>query len=812
MFLRFRNAKKNQRQTNCPEQVKAHFLKFRRIQKLNTKSLEIMAEMDRILGGDFIFDRAFMETSIRELGETIYHAVYCLNAMSDDRYIKLYDRFQELRDVLDDILAGGMGPYAKKHTLSYSTIGWELEPVAGFLNACLAEAFYHLGIPVPDGFAVTVSGCSAILESGSSVNSFITTDELNRPADEAADAIINELSLFSERNRKASEIMIRPVPISDKKNIPAASPFICTATPEKLLNACIRVLSDYCSINGINKKDVKIALAVHENLKADIQGTVQVEPLEGFSSGAIKIKAFYDKNTIQETYVLKRIFPYSIVQSEITPKSIKTDFFPAADGLKPGDKGLNRGHALIKPDFLRSIAENAIKFWRMAGEQYELHWVKSKDGRLFFIDFISHESSRLQTTNDKEESVNEIEAEILASGGDVVQSGAAAGLIKHILENDTPDSFPEGSIAVVKTASPKFFSFLRKSSAFITEIGSPASHLATLARELRVPSVFGLEKAMSLLPDGMEVTFDASEKTVYKGINEKIIAASNTNAGLTPEDEEYSSLKRLLRWITPLELTEPDPEDFSAKGCRSYHDIIHFVHECSVERLIGLQDTTKGNIRSFSSKVDLDIPIDLYMIDLGGALAQNNCDYGHVSIENLKSQPLKSFLRGICDKRVWSSSPARLKPSDIISGMSRFPADTHGMPRYSGTNHVLAADCYMNLGLLLGYHYTIIDSYFGNNANQNYIYFRFAGGFADKGRRSLRADFIRSVLEELDFRVNVQTDLVVGKLKIANQGEMDSKLSRLGQLSAFTRQIDILMTDMATVKNIHDEFKRIGEP
>ena len=90
----------------------------------------------------------------------MYQVVYSLNAMSGNGYVALYDRYQSIKGVLDDILAGGPGPFGASPALPYHSLGIELEPLAGGLNVCLAEARNRLDIPAPDGFAVTVTGCS----------------------------------------------------------------------------------------------------------------------------------------------------------------------------------------------------------------------------------------------------------------------------------------------------------------------------------------------------------------------------------------------------------------------------------------------------------------------------------------------------------------------------------------------------------------------------------------------------------------------------------------------------------------------------
>ena len=86
--------------------------KFQRIQRLNTKFLELMAGMDRALGGEYIFDRAFLESSVRELTDHVYQVVYSLNALSQNRHLSLFDRYLHLRATLEDILSGGFGPLA----------------------------------------------------------------------------------------------------------------------------------------------------------------------------------------------------------------------------------------------------------------------------------------------------------------------------------------------------------------------------------------------------------------------------------------------------------------------------------------------------------------------------------------------------------------------------------------------------------------------------------------------------------------------------------------------------------------------------
>ena len=118
--------------------------------------------MERALGGEYIFDRSFLEASVSSIANRVHHVVYSLNALTANRYIPLYDRYQEIRTLLDDILANNVHALADEAVLPLSTIGWEHEPLVGMDLVCLAELFYHPWVAPVDGFAITKEGIRAL--------------------------------------------------------------------------------------------------------------------------------------------------------------------------------------------------------------------------------------------------------------------------------------------------------------------------------------------------------------------------------------------------------------------------------------------------------------------------------------------------------------------------------------------------------------------------------------------------------------------------------------------------------------------------
>ena len=300
------------------EWARSLFAKFQRIQKHNTKALEVMAEMDRALGGEYIFDRAFLDSSVRELSGLAHQVVYSLNAMSRNRYANLFDRYQSIRDVLDDILAGGLGPLGSSLALPYSILGAEMEPLAGALNVCLAEARNRLDIAAPDGFAVTVTGCRKLAEA----------TETDFPQ-ELAEAIDTQVKDLFERRGGPVALSVRACSSDMNFDIPAGAP------SDEVFAACRLALAGYSAPAPDSDKG-PLSLAVHETVSGQVAGSVSVLVTNEFPSGLFCITASTLKNPgPAENYLLRRTYPFDPVTFEITAKPFEIIAKPFKITAKP---------------------------------------------------------------------------------------------------------------------------------------------------------------------------------------------------------------------------------------------------------------------------------------------------------------------------------------------------------------------------------------------------------------------------------------------------------------------------------------------
>lgn len=758
-----------------PDSARSLFHNFRRLLEQNTAALELMAEMERALGGEYIFDRAFLARSAHELARLVQRTVHCLNGLSGNRHLDLYDRFQAVRDRIEDVLAGGAGLDSAGPTLPYDRAGWDVEVLVGARNALLAELGRRFGLPVADGFAVTPAGAGALASEGA--------------LDEALDQELR--GLFRRVGRK------RPVAVfaSPAQDADTASE-ILLMEPDvaSLREALRRVLAASPSRAGTPP-----ALGVREAQAAAVSGLMRTLT-PGRGGGALAVIAAAEAPEAPEEYLVSRVAPFPPLRSAISAKPLGRVLPDGLKSLGATSEGAYRGSALLPPAWLAELAGAGMAAERILGRPQEIAWSFSAKGRLRLESF-----RPLASPEESGEAGPSVDpAQALARGGETAQSGVGAGVVVHVAEDDDGEDFPPGAVAVARAAVPRLSAVLRRASALVTEIGTSAGHLATIAREFRVPALFGLRGALEALRPGMEVTVDASGRAVYQGVQEPLLSARTPGQELDPSDPEYLLLRRMLRHIQPLRLTDPSSPDFRSEGCRTYHDILHFAHEEAMSELADIQGRHPGLHAAHARRLE-GAPMDIRLLDTGGGIAGE--PGAGVAPEDIRCAPLRAFLRGLSAPGAWNTEPARLSPGDLLRGMAR-SEELLASPAGSG-NLAIVSDLSLNLSLRLGYHFSVVDAHLSDTPGQNVIYFRFVGGLADEARRERRARLIRLILEGLGFLVESKGDLVTGRLKAASREDAERVLARLGELTAFSRQMDTAMGEDADVRRLGLAFLQL---
>ena len=118
---------------------------------------------------------------------------------------------------------------------------------------------------------------------------------------------------------------------------------------------------------------------------------------------------------------------------------------------------------------------------------------------------------------------------------------------------------------------------------------------------------------------------------------------------------------------------------------------------------------------------------------------------------------------------------------------------------------VLGAN-YLNLTLRVGYHFTVVDATLWPTSEKNNIFLRFIGGATDITRRSRRAALLGAILEEFGFKVEKKGDLVIARAVKGTEQGTRTRLTLIGRLIGFLRQLDILMKNDGAVEYYFNHF------
>jgi pyruvate,water dikinase len=752
------------------EAARSLFSKFRALLEANTAALTTMAAMERMLGGEYIFDRAFLEKTAREVTDLAYQAVYAVNAMTGNRYVALYDRFMVLAAAVEDILAGRPGPDDDRLIRPLARLRLEDRPKVGQEGAALGELAGQLGLFVPRGFVVPPAAWTGGILSAEAREAIAAglRDPIEGPSASAVTIAVVMLAPSGETVRQ------------EARGVPARAEAVLAAL-DGASQAALAELGD-------DAAGVRTSALVAATPPAVLRGQIQTSWREEAGQIVLRLDVWPDDDpATRDTLFLDRSHPFAARRASLAPKRLDRRMPDGIAALDASPNGLLRGSSLLSFETAAALAGQALAAERVLGASLQLGFCLESSGQAVF------ESVRPldQALPARAASAP---ATALLSGGEAACLGVASGLVVPVDETTPAASFPFGAIAVARSASPALTPLLRRAGAMVTEVGDAAGHLAAVAREYRVPALFGLPGALAALPKGTVVTVDAEAGLVSSGASENLPAAES---GLSPDDPEYLTLRRLLRRIARLSLTDPAAPDFSVEGCRSLHDILHFAHDQAVAVLADLRQA--GISERLATPLPLAVPLDLRVLDIGGGLAPGAAD-----LATVRSRPLAALLSGLLAPGMWDTTPARLGLGDMIEAMGR------PLPTTAG-NLAIAARSYCNVSLRLGYHFTVIDAYLGRNPEKNTIYFRYVGGLANAAGRAARATFLQRILSRYDFKVETAGDLVVARLKLIEPDTAEKALHLLGRLCAFARQRDTSLTSPADAEALEAAFSQALE-
>jgi pyruvate,water dikinase len=443
-----------------------------------------------------------------------------------------------------------------------------------------------------------------------------------------------------------------------------------------------------------------------------------------------------------------------------------------------------------------AIAALAHRLEPLVGSSVDMEWAIGRDGRVNILQVRPQSASSVTRPSRREAPVPG--HHVLVSTGSQASPGVAVGAVFRVEGDLDILRCPPGAVVVTRYASPRLAVLLPRAAAVVADMGEVTGHLATVARELRVPAVFATRTGTRALETGVVVTVDAGNGIVYQG-HVEALAPRESAATTRPRDPHRERLASVADRIVPLTLRDRLASGCSAGACRTLHDLIRFCHQATIEAMFELGDQALRQGDPLHRLVT-DVPLDCRLFDLGGGLAAAE-EGSSVSLEQVRCRPMLALWKGMTDPRVHWNRARPVSLPGLMSAMVNYNFDEDARMRHMGEpSYVFVTSDYLNLNSRLGYHFSTVDACVGNVVESNYVSFRFVGGSTGIAQRSRRAILLERLLDRLGFETDRRADLLTARLRHREPEVMDEALRHLGLLTAYVNHLDMsLVSDEAVL-------------
>jgi len=439
----------------------------------------------------------------------------------------------------------------------------------------------------------------------------------------------------------------------------------------------------------------------------------------------------------------------------------------------------------LSSDHLIQLGRWALDIEEFYGEPQDIEWAVTPDGALFILQSRPFQEERTPAEQRSSDEVSAIDLPVLYSGGQKASGGRAAGPVVQ-LDGDSHENVSAGSVLVTEATPPSLVRLLTKLAAVVAEQGTTASHFATVCREFSIPLIIGAQGARQAIPAGEYVTVDADALRVYRGVDASVY--EHGEHGPNRDLPYFRRLGAVMKFITPLNLVDPESKDFRPEACRSMHDILRYTHERAMRRMFSLGEKIGGRK---SKQLVTDLPLQVYLLDVGGGICDAGADQEKVTPEQICCRPFKALWQGLSHPDIdWQVRShfdwKRFDEIILAGGIAGKDADDFA-------SYAVLGEDYLNFNIRFGYHFTLVDTLCGEDRRTNFCMLRFAGGGGVYTGRSLRLEFVDIVLSRLGFTTTIKADLLDARISDLECDELSKTLDMLGRLLGATKLMDMVL-------------------
>jgi len=806
------------------ERIRQKYVSFRELLSLNNECLELMAGLQEDL--QYIpARRDVVDTRVTAIFEKADGVVGALEKLTGMRYATLLEAVDGQRNEVGRYIAAHQELVTPRLSARLSEINADAGAEAGGKAAILGEVKNRVGLPTPDGYVLTTEAYRQFcgIPLWTAIRDALRNVDLNdlaglqviaarlqamvmeRPVPRAIEVAITERAqVLDPQGRGLAVRSSAPGEGGEKGETTYAGQFLSLINVplEQVVDAYKRVVAArfseralfYRLSTGLLEVESPMAVLFLPVIRARASGIMYTrDPADSRSKGlwvtatrglGLEIAS---GRMPADLFVVSRSRPHAVLEQTLVRKEAQLVVQPGGGLMRDPLEASAAEAPSLQTRELETLAEWGVRLEEHFHVPQDVEWALDEDGKLWILQARSLALVHQAPSRSKAR----VRVEAVLSGGRTVYPGRVSGPAFLIEDPKRIDQTPAGAIIFLHRPSPEIVQVFPRIGGLVAEWGNVAGHAAALLREFKVPSVFMMTGASERLKAGDPVSLDAVQAKVYPGALFEARTVETSLAERYQQKETDPISRRLLN----LHLLDPSASNFRPAGCKSAHDVLRFCHEKGVEAMFAVNDFAVEDDAQSARRLKSALPLNFWILDLGGGLAPDLGDASEVAPEQIASRPFRALWRGISHPAVtWTREmPASL--TDLASVMAgSFYSQASSMRALGERSYLLVAEEYMNLNARLAYHFSMVDACLSDNPGNNYISFRFAGGGATRQRRHLRACLVEACLSHYGFRVDRRGDLVNAWFKKAPAAETETNLDILGRLMASTAQLDMYMT------------------
>ncbi|MFC1729964.1 PEP/pyruvate-binding domain-containing protein [candidate division KSB1 bacterium] len=814
--------------------LQKNYQSFHTLVEEHDNVLKIVSDLEEKSQGEYLFDINYVTLSLDKIRTGTNKIIEMLNTLGDNRYSALQGVFDKIYADIMNVLPGKQRITEGDFTIPLSEINRDSALSVGSKNAHLGELKSKLDLPVPDGYAISTWAYKYFMDSNNlqkvipeqiyimdiknheelvAVSENIREMIMSSPIpDDLAASIINSYRALKKRH-PLRNVALRSSAIGEDTEYSFAGQYISFLNIEEdeILDRYREIIASkftpkaiyYILSHSISESQLAMGVSCLIMVDAVSSGVVYTRNPINPADDCMLVNAIYglgkylvDGTLTPDMFRISRS-SFKVQEKHIAGKPVRLVLNKNGGTVEEPVSESEQELPALDEQQLQVLAEIALKLEEHYNCPQDIEWAVDRSGQLFIL---QTRPLRIVEYKKPQAEPDVSRLEVLLSGGTTVCPGAGSGEVFFARSSDHLPYVPDGAVLVAPQPFPSLVIAMNKINAIVTEVGSAASHMASLAREKNIPTLVGLDN-VSKLPVGKEITIDATNGVIYAGSHPELVEALRPEYELFENTGLFNILGQILSHISPLSMFDPTDTDFIPENCKSVHDIIRFVHQKANEEMFGtvmnIEDEDKVAV---PLNTDIPLPLKLIYID------ENMWKYmGRKSVneDEIESVPMKAFWSGVKEEG-WPSTP-----QTDLKGFSSV-VTTHfvkgGRQEFLESSFAILSREYMLINLRMGYHFSSVRAWCTEDREKNYIYMRYKEGGASYDRRIRRIKLISDLLSMMGFENFSKGDFLDAGIAGQRSDVAQKKLYYLGRISMMTKQLDMALYNDEITQMITEDF------